>query len=83
MTEQDRTLNGLRAFRASNPATALPPAIVDDSGGVESSIGHVARSAGMLHPYSLAGVDWRGICGDLRRSVKCVRHRTRVGWPLG
>ena len=36
MAEQDRTPNRLRAFRASNPAAVLPPAIVDDLGGVES-----------------------------------------------
>ena len=83
MAEQDRTLNGLRAFCASNPAAVLPPAIVDDLGGVESYVEHAAWAVGVLHPDSFGAVDWRGICGDLRRSVEAhceARQAEIAGW---
>ena len=70
LAAQERILNGLRAFRKSNPDVALYGLRLEMLGGAAATVDLFERLAERIRPDTLYAVNWRRLCWDLGRLVE-------------
>ena len=74
-------LSGLRAVRASNPGRKLPPAIVDELGGVEHVLDSIVEGI-ERSPREAPAADWAAVWAGVKREAE-ERRDSRISETAG